>query len=422
MLAGGPMALTAMLLIQASAEFETGARLEARVGSFPSAGQQSGTRVQAVATPRLRLDWLAGTDALSADLSSRILWRPVPLYHQRPLFLETLSLAHRARPTRRSEWGLALQASYGEQDYTSLSQQLEDQPTLPLATTMLMVGGTAGLSWRASRRVGLSVSLGANHRRTIDTRDGEASSSFYSLPTQTTVSVAPALQLSVSRRVALSVSVPLSDSDIRWNRSGLVPGAHLNMLSVQPQLGVSGPMTRRHRLQVAAGMTYARPLLEGATSTGARVSPLGNISLGSELYRSASTMLGSTVSTGVTWMMDPVLGSGRLRWVTSVGLSSQMGRQWSAGVRASFVTDLSKPPEGSRPIDWTMLSTDCSVTYRWPYVLVAEFGGRFAERGPRLGSPGFEWRGRELWGFVSLSSASRTTLTGLRGPRSAIGR
>ncbi len=219
MLAGGPMALSALFLVQANAQMEAGMRIETRVGEAPT-GTQSAEQAQVivVATPSLRLHWLADVDDLQADSSARILWRPVPLLHSRPLFLETLGVTHIRHPSGRSRWRLDLRGTYGEQDYTSLSQQFTNQPTLPLPTTIFMVNGTADALWRSSRRTTLTFQLGAFHRQSLDgqaTANEASGTTASTLPTQTTVTATPTLLFAFTRRSSVQVSVPVVGYAVR---------------------------------------------------------------------------------------------------------------------------------------------------------------------------------------------------------------
>jgi hypothetical protein len=439
MLAGGPMALSALFFIQANTQLEAGARIETRVGEAPTGTQQvtSGqtgqavtvaaeqAQVMVVATPSLRLHWLADIDDLQADSSSRILWRPVPLLHSRPLFLETFGVTHIRRPSGRSSWRLDLRGTYGEQDYTSLSQQFANQPALPLSTTMFMVNGTAETLWRSSRRSTLTFQLGAVHRQSLDgqTTAGEASATtfFTPLPTQTTVTATPALLFALTRHSVVQASVPVSDYDIQKIVQPTSQTGQLNVVSVQPQLNLLEELTRRHQLHLLAGFTYAAVLHGPNTDLGYHFTPLTQVDLNSHLYRARTSAVDSSVGAGTSYYVDPVLGRGVWRGIAQASVNAQMGFHWSAGARVAFSTDITAPAvAGGPPVDGTLAAADFSVRYRWPNLLVAEFGGRFSERAPRLSSPDFTWHERELWAFLSLYAATRVSWTTARSPSNAI--
>jgi hypothetical protein len=419
MVASGPMALTALCLFQAGAQMEAAARVETRVGEISGS-----TSVMALATPSLRVDWFSGADSLAADLSTRILWRPVPLPRTRPLFLETFGLIHNARPTLRSQWHFDIHASYGEQDYTSLSQQFATQPTLPLAATMFMISGAADALWRASRLTTLGIHMGATHRRSIDDQgSGDPSVGVSTLPTQTMISGGPEMRVALSRRSTLEISVPVSIYDIQENTGdALAPKGSTNVFSLQPQIHLIEMLNRNHRLRLAAGLTYAGSAGGGAaTDLGHLVTPLALIGLDSDLYRSHSASVRSSVSFETTWFVDPVLGRGIWRGIGNAGVDALVGLRWSAGLRFSSTIDMTKPPAAYAETDGTLVSAESSVRYRWTDVVVVELGSRYTERGPYLGTSNFAWRGREVWGFLTLYTWSRVRLTSVRPIQSITG-
>jgi hypothetical protein len=414
MFASGPMGLTVLCLFQAGAQVEVGARAEAIVGELPT-----GTTVMLLATPSLRLDWFAGPDSLHADLSTRVLWRPVDSPPTRPLLLQSFGVAHSARPTLRSHWRLDLSASYGEQDYTTLSRQFGTQPTLPLATTMLMVSGAAEASWRSSRRTTLSIRLGAAHRRSFtDQGSADQPAGVSLLPTQTTVTVSPEMRFSLSRRWIGSLSAPTSAYDIQ--PIGSSEGSKM-VFSAQPQISLLGSLSRRERIVVIAGFTYADLLRGTTTGFGSHVTPLALLGFDSDLYKTRITTVRSFVNASTAWYVDPVVGQGILRGVAQAGLSCQVGPRWSAGQNVSFAADLSQPSSSNAVTDGTLISADARVGYRWTSVFTIELGGRYSERGSRLSSSDFAWRGREVWGFLTLYTASRMGLTSARPVRSLSG-
>jgi hypothetical protein len=423
MFASGPMGLTVLCLFQAGgAQIEAGARVETMAGEMPSGTSgTSATSVMFVATPSLRLDWFAGVDLLQADLSTRILWRPVPsrLRRDRPLFLETLGLTHSVRPTLRSQWRFDLRASYGEQDYTSLSQQFATQPKLPPPSTMFMIDGAAEALWRSSRRTTLAIRFGASHRRSwTDQGSADQPVGVSLLPAQTMVTASPEMRFALSRRVSASLSVPTSAYHVQ--ETGGTQGRTM-VYSVQPQIGLMGSLSRSQRLRVVAGLTYAS-LTSGTTAGfGNSVTPLALIGLDSDLYKRRIATVRSFVNASTSWYVDPVVGQGIWRGIAQAGIDSLVGPRWSAGQSISFTADLSQPASSNPESDGTVVSAGVYVRYRWTDVFVVELGGRYSERGPRLASSDFSWRARELWGFLTLYTASRMNLTNVRPIRSLSG-
>jgi hypothetical protein len=430
MFASGPAILSALFLIQAEVQFEAGARVETRVGQTPTGLAQSApsiptgqpvtveqTQVMVVATPLLSLGWLDDVDDLRASSATRILWRPVPFFDHRPLFLELLEATHSRRLSKRSNWQLSIRGSYGEQDYSSLQQQLLNQPALPLATTMLMVDATASASWRGSRRTTLNMRLEAMHRRSFDTQTvANVTAGTYStipmLPTQTTVTTGPGLTYALSRRSTVEASAAIADTD---SQGFLLPTGQpgkLNLLSIQPQVGIRGDLTQRNRLHVAAGFAYA-VVLRGSTSQSLLpVYPLIDVDLESVLQRTRLAVVRSSLGTGTALYVDPVLGGVVSRGVVQASVDAQLG-PWSVGARCAFTTDLAgrlSASAGGTP-DETAVSAEIPVRYRSTRHLIVEFGGRYTERAPHLGTPGFAWHNRELWLFLNLTATSRPSST-----------
>jgi hypothetical protein len=281
---------------------------------------------------------------------------------------------------------------------------------------MFMVNGTAEALWHSSRRTTLTLQLGALHRRSLDgqtTSNESSGTTGLTLPTQTTVEVIPALLFALTRRSSVQVSVPVRDYDIQEIAQGTSPTGPLNAVSVQPQLSLSEELTRSHRLNVIAGFTYAKILRGPDTNLSHPFTPITEVDLNSNLYRTRASAVSSSVGAGTTWSLDPVLGSGVWRGIAHAGFDAQLGFHWSAGAHLTFSTDITTPPTaaGATTVDGTVLGADFSMRYRWPNRLIAEFGGRFSERAPRLSSAGFAWHERELWAFLTLYTATSVPLS-----------
>jgi len=431
MFASGPVILSAMFLIQAEAQFEAGARIETRVGEMPTGTAQGTsssstvqpatveqTQVMVVATPLLSLRWLDSIDDLRANSATRILWRPVPLLDSRPLFLENLEASGTRRPSKRSQWQFRIQGSYGEQDYTSLQQQFANQPSLPLAATMLVVNGTAGAAWRSSRRTTLTLQLGAVHSRSFDTQPG---STIPTIPTQTVVTAAPGLTHAIDRRLTMEAFATIIDTDVRGaplandQTPTLANGQtrNLNLLSIQPQVGIREERAHQHQLHLAVGIAYT-VALQGDTNLTSYPVPLFQIDLNSVLQRTRTAVVRSSLGAGTTAFVDPVLGASVTRGIAQVGIDTQLG-PWSVGAFCAFTTDVFgrlpalAPGEGSP--DETAVLSEIHVRYRSSRRLIAEFGGQYTERAPRLGAPDFVWHNRELWLFLNLTASSLPSST-----------
>ena len=428
MLSGGAIVLSAVLLIQAQVGFEIGGRFETRVGQAPTGFAQNadGVTVPAeqgqvllAATPALTLRYLSDVDDLRATSLTRTLWRPQPLPHARPLFLETLELSEIGRPTRRTLWRFNLRGSYGEEDYTSLSQQFVSQPTLPAALTVLLVDANGEASWRATRRTDLTMQLLGIYRRTIDTQSALNPSagtvvSGPVFPTQTTISVAPGVRHLLSRRTTIEASLPVMDSNVEGVSQPSSEIGRLNVLSIQPQVGVRERLSPSHQLHVAAGLAYAVALRRSEQSQSwPPILPLVQVDLTSYLRRTRDMQWRSTLGAATAAFTDPVLGVEVLRGMAQARLDADLGIHWGVGALVVFATDITGPlqPVGTagQPAlapDETVLTAEIPFHYRWPNQFLVELGVRFAERAPHLRSPNFAWRSneRELWLLLSLST------------------
>lgn len=441
---GGAVAALAVLLAQSGGlELYTGGTLELRAGraptgvkTIPATPQTSErmvlaqqTNVLTSATPLLGLRWSHGSHELRAVSTTRVLWRPVPLPKERPLLLESIEATHALRPDARTRWQLLLRSSVGEEDYTTLSRRYSGQPTLPTARTLFTLGVTSDASWMATRRTTWGLLLDGSYRKplgdgklTSTNADGErVTSPFLLMPTQAAVTVTPVLRYRLARRTSVDLVVPITDTDLRnvqlikLTDQGMqagASGAHANILTVQPQLGVVEEVNRRHRLRAFAGVTFAKVLINPDPSRNwLTLTPLGRAELDSMLRRSRDSIIRSVVGLASSWYADTALGISVWRGTAEARLEGQFGTEWSASVRAMFATNLNRPlPNTTNTsgyvIDETILQFDIPVRHLISPRTAIEFGGRYAERGPNVRGGDFMWRNRELWAFFTLNSVT----------------
>jgi hypothetical protein len=427
MLVSGPAVLSALFAIQGAAELEAGARIDTRVGIAPTGVTPSGQVAQSeqkqvvvAATPLLGLHWSRSTSELNAISATRILWRPVPLLEMRPLFLETLEASHLQRPSKRSRLRLNLRVIYGEEDYTSLTQQLANQPTLPAAMTMVTVNALGDGLWRESRRTTLTLLLEGIHRQSLNSQtvasgDGTTTTPTTTvpvLPTQTLVTVTPGARFALDRRSTLEVLVGLGEIDTQGIRLTTSPATRANIFTVQPQVGLLEDLSRRHQLHAFVGLTYAAVLVNPDKSRDWRPwTPLVRAELTSLLWRIRASAVRSTLGASTMWYADPVLAAAVLRGMAEARLDAQLGPHWSIGARGAFTTDFGKPLPpyslGGVSPDETIAQVELPVRHRWTNHIALEFGGRFAERAPSFAAPDFAWRNREVWVFLTLITTTR---------------
>ncbi len=100
----------------------------------------------------------------------------------------------------------------------------------------------------------------------------------------------------------------------------------------------------------------------------------------------------------------------RSRAVSRRAASTPSSGPWSVGARCAFSTDLSGRQSASAvggvSPDETFVSAEIPIHYRTSRHLIVEFGGRYTERAPYLGEPGFAWHYREMWLFLNLTASS----------------
>lgn len=422
-MAGGAAAvLSALLAWAGTTELEAGANVDVRAGQSPvvvttTAGDSAGTersQVRVSATPLLGLRWKGERSDLRALSATRVLWRPVPYADQRPLFLETLELAHSARPTPRSRWQLDLRSTYGEEDYTSLLRQFgAKQPQLPPALSMFTVNALGDGSWRASRRTTLFLFASGTYRQSLDDLPSTSSDTpgTPALPTQSLVVLAPAARYALDRRTSLEVRAGIGDIDIEGIRRDNSASERVNILTLQPQVGLIRDLARAQQLRLFAGLTYAVVLSSSDDSRDWHtLTPLFRGDLSSLLWRSPVASVRSLLGLEAAWQADPMLGLAVWRATTFANLDAQLGPRWGASVRASFTTDLNSPVSvGGEPVDETIVEVEVPFRYRWSSQLVVEMGGRYSERAPNLFADEFAWHYRELWAFVTLTGTSHRT-------------
>lgn len=439
MIASGAMASCLLCLIHAETRVEAGGRFEAMVGQAPT-GQTAANAEQnqatLVAVPTFGLHWTAQDEDLRALSATRIFWRPVPLPDQRPLFLETIEASHRARPSRRSGLFFTLRASYGEESYVSLTQQFTNQPSLPPALTALMLNANAEASWQASRRTSYILKASAAHREQVGASDANAaggtfipgitlgtrtSTSRLSLPTQTTSTLTPTVRHRLSRRSTMDAFVVVSDVDMRDMQvaSGSTDqkGA-ANILSLTPELMLTHELGRSQQVRTAVGLTYARLLSSSnVTESWAPVAPLALVELNTLHARHHELTVRSSISLSTTWTIDPILGQAVQRGTAQARVMSDLGRGWSASIRMALTADFNQltqargsatTPSTTTLPDQTVASLDLPIRYVLSREFSAEFGARYATRGPYWNTPGFQWHNHEAWLFLNLMTNLRT--------------
>ena len=259
---------------------------------------------------------------------------------------------------------------------------------------------------RTTPRSSSSSSTSLRCRSRVARTISSGTAGTYALPTQTTITATPALTYALARRSNLRAIVSIIDTDSQG--TSLAPGqtGELNVLSIQPQVGIGQELTSQHlalrRTDAANLAWYPVPLLQ--------------IDLNSVLQRTRMAVVRSSIGVGTSSFVDPVLGVAVSRGLAQASVDAQLG-PWSVGVRCAFATDLSGSQQanasGGVSADETFVMLEIPVRYRSSRNLIAEFGGRFSERGPKWSTSTIALHSetRELWLYVNLTTFSRPSST-----------
>ena len=280
---------------------------------------------------------------------------------------------------------------------------------------MFTVNALGDGSWRASRRTTLFLFASGTYRQSLDDlpSTGSGAPGTPALPTQTLVALTPAGRYALDRRTSLEVRVGIGDIDIAGSRRGSSASGRVNILTLQPQVGLIRDLSRAQQLRLFAGLTHAIVLSSPDDSRDWRtLTPLFRGDLSSLLWRAPAASVSALLGLEAAWQPDPMLGLAVWRATAFANLDAQLGPRWGAAVRASFTTDLNSPVwVDDRTLDETIVQVEVPFRYRWSSQLVVEMGGRYSERAPNLFADKFAWRSRELWAFVTLTGTTHRTRT-----------
>ena len=411
--AAGPVAIFALLFAAGDLQVGAGAQAELRAGQTPLlAGQSPSNFFMALLTADADLYWATAEGESSLRYAPRLLWRdPSPNDQIAPLVLHVFAGRHRARLDRRTELVLQADGSFGEVDYAYLGQSLPQQAALPATTSMLNLQGRATLAWRASRRTSLQAGFSLLNWRTLDSTTGAASGAT-SLPVQTKLAFEPQLSYVLSRRDKLVVRADLTYNIVQDSVAGQgqTSASGFSALVWQPQVAWQHELTRRHRLELQAGVIIAHPFADPCTMQSfAPVAPIGAARLASLLYQARDLRVRGDLSGAASWYLDPVLRTGVPRGQANAGVLADLGTRWTAELSGMVSTNLTRQPLPGNP-DETIFMARLPVRFQASRHLVLEAGARYSERAPHLSAPQFAWHGRESIGYVMFTVIERTSL------------
>ena len=415
--AAGPVAIFALLFAAGDLQVGAGAQAELRAGQAPLlSGESPSTFLMALLTADADLYWTTAQGESSLRYAPRLLWRdPSPNDQIRPLVLHVFGFNYRDRPNRRTELVLQADGSYGEVDYAYLGQALPGQATLPAATRILSLQGSARLAWRASRRTSLQAGLSLLNWRTLDSTTAPttgAASGATSLPEQTRLGFEPQLSYALSRRNTLLLRADLTYNIVQAsNASGsLASASGFSALAWQPQVAWRSELNRRHRLELQAGVVIARLFADPCTTNSfTPVAPIGGARLASLLYQSRSLGVRGDLSGAASWNLDPVLRTGVLRGQGNTSVGAALGPRWRAELSGMVSTNLTRHPLPGDP-DETMFMARLPFRFQASRHFVLEVGARYSERAQHLSAPKFSWHGRESFVYVMLTVVERASL------------
>jgi hypothetical protein len=344
---------------------------------------------------------------LAGDTVTRIQGQvPISVSGSGPLILHSADLILDAHPSRDVFLTASANGSIGSPDYTALPLVLGTvQGTLPPIVRLMSGTAQAKVRATASRRWELDLAAQAFHWQWLDVPEN------LSAPTvtgQTLVSAEPSATFRLTARDSLGLGTTVGEA---WYSDGAGLG------TVTPAVTWKRHVTPRDDLSLTLGLTYAHAL--GLTppgaipllgSSGSAVGPIGSFELISRLLRRGQIMILGGAGAGVDFYVDPVLGTAGPRGSAGAGLTAISAPRWMIGLRGDFATALRTTPypatEGFVP-DETAFSVSLFVR-RWVSKnLLAEIGGRWADRGPALATPDFGFHQRELWIYFALTATNQ---------------
>lgn len=418
---GVPPAVALLFCIAGEFNADAVVTAEVRGGEAPLvAGESSRAGVVGVLTPGVQLQLVDRELDLRLEYGLRIFDRqpndsaPDGSSKLAPLYLNVASLTLAARPARTLAVTGNAGFSYGAADYTVLGPLLgPNQSALPSVVDFLSLTAGLGAKLALSREWTLATLLAFVHRRPIgaaanvppvDTMVTGTTMAQVPFPRQTSITATPSLSNRLTREDDLILTTAVSYGTYSTG---------IDVLTVTPELGWQAHLTPRYDLHVAGGVTF--PRLWGMFPTGPAPSvaaPVGDAEFGTRFFDQENVVLRGSVGARAEYFVDPVLGTTGPRGTVLMGLSLSLPSDWTMGLQGSFSTSLSSKPlsvvqPGGAPYDETSASVWLPIGHRLSQNLMAEFGGRWSDRGPHLAAPNFEFHQREIWIYVLLTATSR---------------
>jgi hypothetical protein len=398
-------------LFSGQLEVEASVESQSRAGEAPLTPDANPQLFAAeLLIPRLALYLRRRDVAFSAWYAPRIFAEdPTPPGTSGTLILHTFGLNLGVLPSRDVTVTGSATGAIGEPDYTTLPLVLgTTQGAFPSTTIVELASATgqANVQARVTRRWDLTLAAQAFYWHWID------QTAMLAAPTtvgQVTGSAELGAMFRLTSLEAIGLSTAVGDASY-WHDTSLV--------TVTPAAIWKARLARREELRVTLGMAYARAF--GMAPAGAMqplgaarsaVAPIGSVDLVARLTRRDDILFFGHLLSGVNFYLDPVLGTADPRGYAGLELGTVSVSGWTTGFRGDFGTTLRTTPypiaPGQLPPDETAFSLALSVRRRVSEYLFAELGGRWADRGPALVTPDFQFHQRQLWIYLSLTGTTR---------------
>jgi hypothetical protein len=441
----GAVSLAAGLLLAGDLDFYGTVIAEARGGEAPQVvNADPSPGVVGILTPRLEMEYRESNLTLRLDYGPRIFYRqPNDLSvasestGNKPLILHTSNLYATTRATSTLTVTGVASFSYGQVDYTSVSNTLTGgQPAtaalaaLALPPDILTATARVGAQLAASRLWLVGFGVDVEHRRPIGTisQASLAASNGFALTPQTIVRADSLAADRLSARDDLLLSGAVSYQHFSATAASAVSTATApsDFLIATPEVGWRTRLSLRSTLTLLGGFSYLRvssvaPAV-GTTMTPSTsphpFSPVGSADITDSVIWARDLALQIGAATAVDYFVDPILKTAQPRGTLSTRCTLTFAPTWTAGIDASFVTVLSSEnstlpgtvpmPGVSAPVvDTTVASVALPVGHRVSKNLLIEFGGRWSDRGPTVWASNFAFHQRQLWLYMSLTATTR---------------
>jgi hypothetical protein len=404
--------------------YQLSATSETRAGEAPIVpGRETQPFVAEILTPLLGLELRRPYFDLQAFYGPRLYWEdpnPTSTGGAAPLILHTVGLALDTQPSHNLLLTGSATGSLGSPDYTALPQVLGTvQGALPRVLSLASVTALTRIRNILSRRWELELTAGLFHYQLRGVTDADiAAGSSPGQPfitSQTSLSAQPGATYLLDLRNSLGLSAAVDE---------VTYSDGVALLTVTPAVTWKSRLTRRDDLKLTVGYTYGRSLATpaglqdpfGSTSSGG--SPVGSVELISRIARQDGIAVQSRVAAGVDFYIDPILGTALPRGTASGALTLISIPRWMISLRGDFATALRDPRVGLAgpvvmgqptmiPPDETAFSVSLAARRRVSENLFAEIGMLWADRGPVLSTPEFQFHQRQLWIHVAVTGTTK---------------